>query len=331
MKTIKTPNGIITNVPEHIEEDVSRRFSLNEVKEALDYYSYNGYVIFKNMFSVEDIDEVNYHWDSEIKGSNRYIYRQATAKAEKHVKNDVGWIMNPILNLQSLNIKDFGKFRFSAERKIFTKREFVHTMRQFLDDDPKIVQSMYFEGNSETWEHQDTFYLDSDQEHMIGTWIAMEDIAADAGRFFICVGSHNVKLEKQNLSTNIVDHHDKYKTRIVNLIRSNNLEMRAPYLCKGDVLFWHSRTIHGSLQSNNLLKSRRSITCHIIPNKESFVQLQNRVIETKTDNINGVYIYRPKNQARAYNRMILSLESTFPKSFAFLKGVAIKMMLALKG
>ena len=46
---------------------------------------------------------------------------------------------------------------------------------------------MYFEGGSAAWALQDT--CDSDSENtgtMIGAWIALKDIAANAHRFFAC-------------------------------------------------------------------------------------------------------------------------------------------------
>ena len=47
-----------------------------------------------------------------------------------------------------------------------------------------IVQSMYFEGNSVTWEHQDSYYLDDEiVGNMIAGWVALENIKANAGRF----------------------------------------------------------------------------------------------------------------------------------------------------
>ena len=63
-----------------------------------------------------------------------------------------------------------------------------------------IVQSMYFEGNSVTWEHQDSYYLDDEiTGTMIAGWIALEDIECDAGRFFICPKSHLFDYAKMDL------------------------------------------------------------------------------------------------------------------------------------
>src|SRR3546814_11124767 len=61
----------------------------------------------------------------------------------------------------------------------------------------KIVQSMYFEGNPATWAHQDSYYLDAEVlGRMVGAWIAVEDIAPGAGRFFIYPGSHRLDVAR---------------------------------------------------------------------------------------------------------------------------------------
>ena len=45
----------------------------------------------------------------------------------------------------------------------------------------------------------------------------------------------------------------------------NNLKKYAPRLKKGDVLFWHPFTIHGSWNQKNELYSRKSLTAHYHP------------------------------------------------------------------
>ena len=80
-----------------------------------------------------------------------------------------------------------------------------------MGDEVKLVQSMYFEGNSATWEHQDTYYLDSEKiGSMVAGWIALEDIEADAGRFFVCPKSHLIDMGLQNTENNVIDDHEIY-------------------------------------------------------------------------------------------------------------------------
>jgi phytanoyl-CoA hydroxylase len=47
-------------------------------------------------------------------------------------------------------------------------------------------------------------------------------------------------------------------------------QVHAPPLQKGDVLFWSSRIIHGSLPTKNTSFSRKSLTAHYLPSQYQF-------------------------------------------------------------
>lgn len=325
MKQLKTPRGLPVSVPEIVEEDVSPKFDISQAAEIKAYYEDNGYVIVRGGVDVATCDHIRSLWDSEVKPFEGYIYRQATARVERHKFNDKGWVMNPILNLQSVDPRNFPKFREFATEQVLSHPNLTQGFRTLLSDTPKIVQSMYFEGNSATWEHQDSYYLDS--EHvgaMVAGWIAVEDIAAEAGRFFICPGSHKIELIKQQKDNNIADNHEAYIQQVVERIRALKLEIRAPFLQKGDILFWNAFTIHGSLDSQDEHRSRSSITCHAIPDSHRFLQLHSRVFDLPTDPVNGTQMFRPKDLARLKNRLIFGAETNFPTAFYALKKMAVR-------
>jgi phytanoyl-CoA hydroxylase len=224
MLELKTPRGLPVNVPEFIDEDSSERFSLNDLANAKLYYDENGYVIFEKIISHQICDKLRHLWNTEIKPYNGFIYRQATARAEKHIKNANDWIMNPILNLQSLNPSSFPNFRKFSVESVFNNQSLAECFKNLLNETPKIVQSMYFEGNSATWEHQDSYYLDSENiGEMAGAWIALEDIVAKAGRFFICPRSNLIQLQKHGLKNNIAQNHEAYIKSVVDEIKDKNL------------------------------------------------------------------------------------------------------------
>ena len=327
MIELETKSKIKTLVPEISFDDDVKKFYLNDftkLEEAIDYYKENGYVIFKNIFSKEICKNLQNLWIKEIKSHKGKIYRQTTAKAEKNFFNSNNWIMNPIVNLQSLNPKHFSGLRNYSEQNIFSSKILCNLLKFFFKERPKFVQSMYFEGNSATWEHQDTYYLDSEKVgSMMAGWIALENIKADAGRFFICPKSNKVKLIEQNKDNNYAYNHDKYIQEIASLIKEKNLKVIAPYLEMGDLLLWNSRTIHGSLNSQSKTNSRSSITFHAIPESHKFLQFQSRVKNLKTDDLGVSLIYRHKDQSKFFNRLIFNFESTFPKLFYFMKNKII--------
>lgn len=324
MIQLKTPRGLPVDVPESASEDPSPKFELSDAAAIHDYYTENGYVVVRGLFPAETCRTARGLWDSEVKPFRGFMYRQATAKAERHQFNEQGWVMNPILNLQSLDPGRFGRFRDYVTNGILTGEGMKRAFTTLLGDTPKIVQSMYFEGNSATWEHQDSYYLDAEEiGSMAAAWVAIEDIAPQAGRFFICPGSHRIKLDDHSLTNNIAENHEAYISSVVEKVKAANLPIRAPALQAGDVLFWNALTIHGSLDSQDPGHSRSSITCHAIPKASRYLQYQTRVLDLKTDEINGVDVFRPKDLGAAKNRAIFAAESHFPKPFYWLKKQAI--------
>ena len=331
MLELLTPRGLRVSVPQTQGEDPSPRYDVEDASSLRKYFADNGYAVVSSLVSVDACNKIRTLWSKEVKPSQSFIYRQATAKAERHKFNANGWVMNPILNLQSVCPREFPYFRQFAVENILTSDGLSAGFSTLLRERPKIVQSMYFEGNSATWEHQDSYYLDSERVgSMVAAWVALEDIDAEAGRFFVCPKSHLLNLGKQNSQNNIADHHEDYIQSVVQKVRELGLEIRAPALKAGDVLFWNSWTIHGSLDSQSATHSRASITCHAIPASHRFMQLQARIVPTPFELVNDVAVYRPKDLGVARNRAIFAFESRFPSIFYFAKRMAVKTLVAVK-
>lgn len=61
--------------------------------------------------------------------------------------------------------------------------------------------------------------------------------------------------------------------RVDRYVAENERKRLAPALAKGDVLFWNSRTIHGSLATRDTGRSRKSLTAHYLPSQMTFGNL----------------------------------------------------------
>ena len=105
---ILTKNGLICLVPETDSQDLTPKFKVNgDFQKINNFYKENGFVIFKEVLSKDICNDFRSSWDKEVKNYPGFLYRQATAKIEKNIKNKNNWVMNPILNIQSLDKKDF--------------------------------------------------------------------------------------------------------------------------------------------------------------------------------------------------------------------------------
>lgn len=325
MFEIKSPTEENIFIPADVSED-KKYFSVQDIDEAKNYYDEYGYVVFRGLIPEERCKKIIDYWDSSVKKYKGFIYRQTTANPEVNHFNKFGQVLNPVLNLQDLDTKNFGNLK-NAVLDVFTNENVILVCKLILGDLPKLVQSMYFEGNPVTWAHQDTYYLDSEKiGSMVAAWFALEDIHPGAGRFYIYPKSHKIDVKKNGGDFDIAFNHDRYKKLVIDIIKNNSLECRAPFLAAGDVLFWNSRTIHGSLITKDENKSRSSLTAHYISELHRFLQFQSRVRKLNLKKYNEINMHCPKDQDRILNQAILTVETKFPYLFQRVKKTAIKLL-----
>jgi phytanoyl-CoA hydroxylase len=321
--TIRDPLGRTLEIPETVDDDFAY-FTLADKEAIRAYYDKEGYVVVRGLIEPGECDRAHAAFEREVKSSRRFIYRQATANPERHVFTQHGYMLNSILNVQSLDPRLFPDFR-KLGTDLITSSKLQAVLRILFDEPGKLVQSMYFEGNPATWPHQDTYYLDS--EHigaMTAAWFAVEDIKPGAGRFFVYPKSHLLDMAKNGGDFDIAFNHARYKDLVKRVIEEQGYECRAPALGKGDVLFWNGKTIHGSLDTTQPQFSRRSFTGHYIPDSHHFLLYQSLIKPLDLKSINGMHVHHPKDLASLKNRAILFVETSFPKSFQFVKRLMIK-------
>jgi phytanoyl-CoA hydroxylase len=276
MFDIQGPAGELLSIPVDRSED-EPYFGPDALHAAHDYLLENGYTVIRGIVPRALCEAANATVKSKLVHYKGYLYRQTTANPELHVFNDQGFLMNPIQNVQDVPTGALGRFRAST-LDILTHENVQRALDVFFAEPGKLVQSMYFQGNTATWAHQDTYYLDAEEiGTMVAGWFALEDIRPGAGRFFVYPRSHLIDMEKNGGDFDYAFHHQRYKRLVIDLIRRLGLTCAAPALEQGDVLFWNSKTIHGSLETLQPKHSRASLTAHYIPESARFLQFQSRI------------------------------------------------------
>jgi phytanoyl-CoA hydroxylase len=324
MFAIPAPHGGQIEIPTQPQDEPVAYPTLSDPAAVQKYYADQGYVVVRDLVDHAACDRMRQVFEQEVKPFGGYIYRQASANPERHVKTDHGYMLNSILNIHAVDPRYFPGFRRTGA-DLITSPSLQRAVKVVLGEQGKIVQSMYFEGNPATWAHQDTYYLDSEKlGQMVGAWIALEDIAPGAGRFFIYPKSHLVDLAMNRGDMSIASNHGGYKNLVIEIIRQNHLECRAPALRKGDVLFWGSKTIHGSMETSQPQYSRSSVTAHYIPASTRFMQYQVRIKSLNLSTINGMPVHTPKDLAKPVERLIMGVQTRFPKLFNALKKAAVR-------
>lgn len=325
--SMKAPDGAEMAVPIDVSGDSPYfPFGYYATSELRTYYDDNGYVIVRGAIEKSLCDEVSRSFSSEIKSYRGPLYRQTTGLAEANDFTPQGHVLNPVLNIQDLQSGAFPNFR-SKGLDIIANKRVQEIICSLLDESGMIVQSMAFEGNPATWAHQDSYYLDSTSiGRMTAAWFALEDIAPGAGRFFVYPKSHRMLMGKNSAELDYAYHHQNYKDSILDILRANGLKCRAPALEKGDILFWNSMTVHGSLDTTTPTASRRSLTAHYVPASTGLLQFQKRERQLQLATINGMAVHCPKSQERFLNRLVLSIAYRFPGPFKAIKRLAIKLL-----
>jgi phytanoyl-CoA hydroxylase len=320
---IPDPCGGRARIPAEVRDDHPYFRSLDS--EAARFLEEEGYVVLRGLIDPDACARIREAFASEVKPYRGFLYRQTTARAERHQTNAHGHVMNPLLNLQDLDAERFPRLR-QTSLDAFTVPPLVAALSTLFGETPKLVQTMYFEGNSTTWAHQDTYYLDSERlGDMMAAWIALEDIHPGAGRFFVYPKSHRIDMRRNGGDFDIAFHHDRYKALILEVIRKHELELRAPALGAGDVLLWKAKTIHGSLATQGTSRTRQSLTAHYLPESHRLLALQSLIRPLKLRTHNGISVHCPKSQDRLVNRATLFLESRLPRPFYFAKRIAVKI------
>jgi phytanoyl-CoA hydroxylase len=77
----------------------------------------------------------------------------------------------------------------------------------------------------------------------------------------------------------------------------------APAMKKGDVLFWNSRTIHGSLPTQDEKFSRRSLTAHYMPSEYTFGNIFITKEWIRYKEHNGMKYYRNQPDYTLFNKV----------------------------
>ncbi|WP_434108777.1 phytanoyl-CoA dioxygenase family protein [Paraburkholderia caffeinilytica] len=138
-------------------------------------------------------------------------------------------------------------------------------LQELLGQDPALCNSLYFEKGSQQPPHVDSIYMTPvTPNHLIATWVALEDAHADAGQLEYFPGSHKVE---QMIFSNGTRHFvpdempqwHKYMDAEVEKAGFSKVTFAAK---KGDVFVWHANLLHGGGPIADMQRTRKSLVFH---------------------------------------------------------------------
>lgn len=135
---------------------------------------------------------------------------------------------------------------------------------------PLIVQSMYIckqpRIGGEVNCHQDSTYLFTNKDPVMGLWFAIEDATLENGCLWAIPGGHKEKLKSRMIRENDETHVEVYDKTPWPLDEMIPLEVP-----KGSVIVLHGHLPHMS-KENKSLKSRHAYTLHVIGGDNEFAE-----------------------------------------------------------
>jgi phytanoyl-CoA hydroxylase len=276
-------------------------------------YETHGYVVRRQLIDPALIDQLVAQYQQTIVPSRYPFFRQDRNRYEPHQINAYGHVQQSFLD-----IHDYQEFpEFSHHVKQIVCSQALQTALQSITgcDQAHVMQTMLFDANTATPPHQDWWYLDSvPNGHLLGAWIALEDIDERAGRFFVIPGSTDVALHGDKDLP-----HSQWMARLRQYCDQHQSRISAPALKKGDVLFWNSRTVHGALPTIDPAFSRKSITAHFLPADYAFGNLFVQKDFIRYKQFEGVNFYRNQPDYSWFNRLRFGFKSAIYNSPVVLK------------
>ena len=307
-------------------------FTASTLEAADDFYRANGYVVLRGLVEASLCDAVRAGFET-LRHSRIPMLRQRNMCYERNAFNADGFLDNPIFNVQDLPTRRCRGFK-SATLDLLTTSQVMEAVGALLGvDRSKIVQSMFFEAPAGTWAHQDSYYQDSAAGlgRCVGGWFALEDIDAAAGRFFVCPGSHKGPLLRNAGEHDFASGHERYKEAIAQIVNRETTHLTAPFLAKGDVLFWNSLTIHGSFPAGRPGLSRASLTAHYLGEGDDMLQFHTRIREQQYRLWNGVTVGQLHNEDRWQSHLVREVASRFPGPYLAARQLALRALMSRRG
>jgi ectoine hydroxylase-related dioxygenase (phytanoyl-CoA dioxygenase family) len=143
--------------------------------------------------------------------------------------------------------------------------ELSSVLGDLLGEPAVLCNSLNFEKGSSQPKHIDSLYMTPRTPHaLVGAWIALEDVHADAGPLVYVPGSHRIPLYTFNDGTHHATREESadWFDYIDVQIRLRGLKERTFLARKGDVFIWHAELVHGGSPIRDMKRTRGSMVCH---------------------------------------------------------------------
>ncbi len=206
--------------------------NLNKLKK---HYNEKGWVIYKNLFSTDEISSVNFIINNFLKDKISSINKKSRA---------INFTNDNKISVE--NINSFHELAKCEEIKNFAKKKKVLDIAKiFLDSDPEFRYCELFAKPAKSGlpspDHQDNYYWAVKGSNALTFWIALDNSNKNNGCVHYYDGSHKYGILSHEAS---FAKGSSQKVSDVNFLKK--FQISYPELMPGDALIHHSLVVHGS-------------------------------------------------------------------------------------
>ena len=245
---------------------------MNNLKKLKELYNKNGWVIYRKLFSIDEINSVNLMINNFLRNKINSINKKSRAI---NFTDD---------NKTSIdNINSFHELAKCEEIKNFAKKKHILDLAKiFLNSDPEFRYCELFAKPAKIGlpspDHQDNYYWAVKGSNALTFWIALDNSNKDNGCVHYYDGSHKY---------GILDHEASFakgsSQKVSNINFLKKFHVSYPELIPGDALVHHSLVVHGSSHNKSEF-SRKGWTIQFKDKNASYDLEQIKAYEKSLNN-----------------------------------------------
>ncbi|KAF6201687.1 hypothetical protein GE061_004082 [Apolygus lucorum] len=212
----------------------------------------------KVVFSTKQTNQYNGSYFLESGDKIRYFYETEALDDKGNLKTDAAQALNKVGHALHWLHPDFKQVSFS--------RKVQELCRALQLDDPVIVQSMYIYKNpkigGEVVPHQDSTYLYTEPNTLIGLWFPLDDCSAENGCLSFIPGSHTSGTHRRMMRSNDPESEGPIVFDRPPVLYPSSSFTPCP-VPKGSCVVIHGDVVHKSDQNRSSLP-RHAYTFHVM-------------------------------------------------------------------
>jgi len=217
---------------------------MNKIKKLITHYNDKGWAIYRNLFSLDEVNSVNLLINDYLKKKIKTVNKKSRA---------INFTDSNKISIENLN--SFHELDQCEEIKRLAQQKKVTDVAElFLNSKPEFRYCELFAKPAKVGlpspDHQDNYYWAVKGSNALTLWIALEASKRNNGCVHYYDGSHKYGILKHEAS---FAKGSSQKVSDIKFLKKFNISH--PELLPGDALVHHSLVVHGS--SKNISKDSR--------------------------------------------------------------------------